>query len=156
MGLKFHDGTHKLYKTYTDGKAWHDAALLRNPPGWMLTWNTEALIKGILTNNKSKLKYKENVTTYDKAKRKAVKSEVELNLLEVVSSSNADLNVWILKGLHQQNDPHLTIGHDGFLWHLNVQTERLAGGRVEAHVTKMSKGDWGTQEDADGFTKVGR
>jgi hypothetical protein len=156
MGLKFHDGTHKLYTTYTDGKAWNSTALLQNPPAWMLTWNTESLVTGILTNNKSKLKYKESATTYNARTKTTEKSDVTVNLLDIASSTNADVNLWILKGLHQQHDPHLTIGHDGFLWHMNVQTERLAGGRVEAYVTKMSRGDWGTQEDADGFTKVGK
>ena len=33
MGLKFHDGTHKLYKTYTNAKAWNDTGLLRTSAG---------------------------------------------------------------------------------------------------------------------------
>jgi len=154
MGVKFHDGTNELYKAYTDGKAWNDSGLLRNPPAWMLTWNTEALVKGILANNKSQLKYKQSISEYNPKTRKVVKGETTINLLDIATSTKAEFNLWILKGLHQQNDPHLTLGHDGYLWHLNVQTERLASGKVEAYVTKMSKGDWGTQEDADGWTKA--
>ena len=154
MGLKFHDGTHKLYKTYTNAKAWNDTALLRNPPAWMLTWNTEGNIAQILKNNKSKLSYKERVRVVSSKTGRPENREVVHNLLDLVSSDHADVNLWMLKGLHQQNDPHLTVGFDGFLLHLGVQTRRLAPGRFEAFITSISKGDWGTQEDADGFTKV--
>ena len=154
MGLKFHDGAHKLYKGYTGGKAWNDAGLLRNPPAWMVSWNTETLINQILTNNKSKLKYKETMRVVSSKTMKSELREVEQNLLELVSSTQPEVNLWVLKGLHQQNDPHMSVGYDGFLWHLNVQTKRLGPGRFEAFVTGISKGDWGTQEDADGFVKV--
>ena len=154
MGLKFHDGTHKLYKAYTGSKAWDDSGLLQNPPQWMLSWNTEAFIKGILTNSKSKLKYKETVRRMSPTTMKYENRVVENSLLDIVSSDDAELNLWVLKGLHQQNNPHMTVGVDGFLWHLNVQTNRLTSGRTEAYVTGLSKGNWGTQEDADGFTKV--
>lgn len=155
MGLKFHDGTHKLYRTYTSSKAWNDSSLLRQPPSWMVSWNTEALVTQILTNNKSKLTYKETVRVRSAQTRRFEFREVEQNLLDLVSNDDPDVNVWVLKGLHQQNDPHLTVGYDGFLWHLGVQTKRLgSSGRFEAFVTGMSKGDFGTQEDADGFVKV--
>lgn len=152
MGLKFHDGAHKLYKGYTSSKAWNDSSLLMTPPRWMMSWNTEANIGTILKNNKSKLSFKETRRVISAETMESEMREVEQNLLDLVSSTHADVNLWVLKGLHQASNPHLSVGYDGFLWHLDVETKRLTSGSFEAYVVGMSKGTFATQEDADGFT----
>ena len=153
MGLKFHDGTHKLYKGYTGSKGWADSSLLMTPPAWMMSWNTEAHIGGILKNSKSKLSFKESKRVMSSVTMESEMRVVEQNLLDLVTSTHPDVNLWVLKGLHQASNPHISVGYDGFLWHLDVQTNRLTSGGAEAYVVGMSKGDFGTAEDADGFSK---
>lgn len=154
MGLKFHDGSHKLYKGYTNSKGWSDSSLLMTPPAWMMSWNTEVHIGGILKNSKSKLSFSERKRVVSAETLKAEMRVVEQNLLDLVTSTHPDVNLWVLKGLHQASNPHISVGYDGFLWHLDVETNRLASGATEAYVVGMSKGTFGTQEDADGFSKA--
>lgn len=153
MGLKFHDGSHKLYKGYTGSKGWADSSLLMTPPTWMMSWNTETHISGILSNSKSKLSFKESQRVISSETMEREMRVVEHNLLDLVTSTHPDVNLWVLKGLHQASNPHISVGYDGFLWHLNVQTNRLTSGATEGYVVGMSKGDLGTAEDADGFSK---
>ena len=41
--------------------------------------------------------------------------------IERAAGSNTE-SVWVLKGLHQRNDPHITLGFGGQVYHANVSS----------------------------------
>jgi hypothetical protein len=144
MGLVFHDGTSPLYGAYTRNRAWDNRALLFNPPNFLTVYNNEAAIRGVLKHASSNLTYHTSGKFMDPKTMKLETRAIEVNLANYINSR--DVNLWVIKGLHQVSDPHITCGHEGRLWHLYMATDNRT-----AWVTNLSQGEQVSATDADGF-----
>lgn len=137
MGIKFHDGTLVIYQNYSGGRAWNDPYLLGNVPAKLRQYNSE----------------KEMRTFLAKLSDETMKAMVGGKFSELLKSE--DLNVWVVKGLHDAGNgfvlvPHVTLGWDGYLWHVEFLDDSKKG----LVATSVTRGQQATAVDADGFRKV--
>lgn len=112
MSVIFHDGTNNLYKGYVGNKTWDDLSLLRldwdtSTNRKLREWNTETNI-GILL---------------DAAKSHKLSGYVS-SLKSYMEADEDTASIIVIKGVHQPFGdqgkwvPHISIGLDGYIWHL--------------------------------------
>lgn len=138
MGIVFHDGSNEHLAGYTGGRAWNDANFLQHPPHSMNIANTPQLITAILMaiGSQSTLGRKFNG-----------------DFQGLIRS--ADINIWVVKGLHQQEGSlfgfgHITVSYDHYLWHIECLNDAHRGW-VAINATK---GQAVAKVDPDGWTIV--
>lgn len=152
MAVEFHDGNHKLYGAYSQGKAWNDNGLLRlsmrDQYDRMLIddYNNEAKIAEMLKSN-----VLSNCRPFGVGTSK---------LSEYIGAQGT--GIIIIKGLHQWKRVgrywdyklHLSFGLEGQLWHLYARYMNDTGNVTLTN--SCSAGERVTGESHDGFVKVGR
>lgn len=136
MSVQFHDGTIKIYESYSMGYPWNHLSLIGNVPSKLKFWNTKETMTQLLEK-------------IDPAKMKAMESDFK-GLL-----ASQDVSFWVVKGMHQSATgfvltPHITLGYIGFLWHIDFLDDHKYG----LSVFNVTKGDQQTNQDADGFSIV--
>jgi len=138
MGLIFHNGHHEVFWKYVQNRPWNDPDFVGNG-GKFSKYNKPEEIKRILTHHRSR-------TGGDPTQP----GGGEENFKGVILADG--VNIYVLKGIHQFGGgfvpvPHITIGYNGYLYHLNLMDDADAG----LLVVDFSKGD--KAQDADGFTE---
>lgn len=142
MGIIFHNGTQQVFRPYTQGRAWDNAALLGVVPYAFSRFNTEDAIRAALQDINNTL-----VTG------------IVQNFSGLLQDANS--NLWVVKGLHAaaprtrggdqggRQMTHLTAGYDGYLYHFYYGTDYQG----DLLYLGYSQGDrYGA--DGDGFTVV--
>jgi hypothetical protein len=143
------EASDKSYSGYTHNLSWN-AAANGDPTLFKASLNvanTEQGLKEILTCRASQ-------STLGNAKIKkqaggSGKSEA-VAMLELVNSTEAAVTV--LKGVHQMNDPHISLGYAGWIYHVNVRAGRQGQSNLYT-VTGVSEGTQ-VHDTADGWTAV--
>ena len=152
MSLEFHDGTHKLYKGYSEGKAWNDVGLLRlnaadrYDKSLIDDYNTEAKITEMLKDGVLAGCY-----PFGPGKSK---------LSEFIAAEGT--GIIVIKGLHQwvrlgrtwNYKLHLSFGLEGQLWHLNARYSNST--QKISLTTTCTAGEKVTGESHDGFKVKGK
>jgi hypothetical protein len=147
MSVLFHDGDHHLYKGYTGNKAWDDRGLLMinsNTPvnSRLNALNTEETVGGLFEQTDVKTHTLEGYG---------------YSLKSVIEDDGDSYSLIVIKGLHQPFNrarkwaPHITIGFDGYLWHLNFRWDR----DDSLSMWDSSRGDAVTGETHDGWGVAG-
>ncbi len=156
MGLTLHDGSHDLYKGYSNGKAWNDEAFLMLNSSrsvydeWLMRrYNTDEGMTALFT--------KQGITTCK------LFGDDSSTVGEYVGSTQS--SIIVVKGLHQwqrrQDSPnyglHVTIGLEGWLWHLKAtyyHNADEAKAKVSLLPRDATKGQQMTGVDHEGFQRI--
>jgi hypothetical protein len=139
MGLIFHSGHNPAFCKYVNNRNWDHEDFIGDA-GNFATYNNPDGIRGILTHHRSE-------TSGDPRQP----GGGEENFKGVILADG--VNIYVLKGIHQSGDgimptPHITIGYNGYLYHLKLAYFANTG----LIVTGVSKGHKKAQ-DADGYTE---
>ena len=154
MAIEFSDGTHPLYRQYTNSRAWNDAGLLQLNRARQYdrilidTHNTEAGMRALLGGEALG-----NCRPYGVGTSK---------LSDYRDADIAEASLMVVKGLHQWQrlgntwnyKLHVTLGLDGWLWHLYAKYTDATGGI--AFTSEVTSGGRATGEDHQGYARVGR
>lgn len=139
----------KCYSNYTNNRSWNQASD-GDPARFTITLskaNTTDGLTEILTCKASQFmlgKAKMQTQSGGSAEGKAT------DLLNLVTSKDA--SVIVLKGVHQESNPHMSLGYAGWIYHVNVESGRLG----QANLFTVKSVSEGTQvrDSADGWTAV--
>lgn len=146
MSIEFHDGTNAVYKKYSASKKWNDAGLLQLNGAasiydkWLIEQNSEENLRALLNTSAVT-----EIRPFGHGDKLGTLMELEGQSMIVV------------KGLHQWKRVnktwnyklHITLGMEGYLWHLDaLYTD--SSGKV-AFVGSISRGDSISDETHDGF-----
>jgi len=153
VAVEFSDGTNPLYRQYTNNRAWNDVGLLwlnraRQYDRILIDeYNTEERLRQLLAG--------EALTScrpYGPGTSK---------LSEYRDADIGVASLMVVKGLHQWQrigtswnyKLHITLGLDGWLWHLYAKYTDRDG--TIAFTNEISSGGRATGEDHQGFARVG-
>lgn len=140
------------YADYTGGTSWNEDDPRYPAPTKIFVSSlnfarTEDGLKDILT-----CKASQSVLMGQKIKKQGggtLEAEA-VSLLNVVTSD--ELTVYVLKGVHQEKEPHITLAMGGQMFHVNVTSGRLGQANL-FKVTSISVGNQ-VKNDPDGWTVV--
>lgn len=114
-----------FYADYTGGTAWNEDDP-RFPPATqnfvssLSIARTEKGLEEILTCKASQW-----VLMGEKVKKQGGGNAAADALTLLAAITGEDFNVYVLKGIHQEKNPHITLAMGGELFHLNVKSGRL-------------------------------
>ena len=113
-----------FYANYTGGTAWNEDDPQYPPPtkNFLSSLNiarTEAGLKEILTCKASQW-----VLMGEKVKKQGGGNSMNDAVSLLAAITGEDFKVYVLKGIHQEKNPHITLAMGGELFHVNVKNGR--------------------------------
>jgi hypothetical protein len=113
-----------FYAVYTGGTAWNEDDPRYPPPtknflSSLAIARTEDGMKEILTCRAS-----QSVLMGEKVQRQGGGNIITDAVTLLAAITGDDLKIYVLKGVHQENKPHVTLAMGGELFHVNVKSGR--------------------------------